>query len=107
MSSPHTLHEWRERAEDGNHRFYRVWRGKGKWHFTTTLKTDPDWVTVDDPDLDFLTSLREKLFDKYQRRRVSWEQVVEIDKMIEAKGGTVPTEEEPGDATTEEDDDEY
>jgi hypothetical protein len=88
MSTPHTLHEWRERAEDGDHRFNRAWRGKGKWHFLTTLKSEPDWMPVDDPDLDFLTALREKLFDKYQRRRVPWEQVQEIDKMIEAKGGT-------------------
>lgn len=107
MSTPHTLHEWRDRAADGNHRFFRVWRGKGKWHFLTTLKTDPDWMPVEDPDLDFLTALREKLFDKYQRRRVPWEQVQEIDKMIEAKGGTPGAGDEGNETTTEEDEDEF
>lgn len=84
MSTPHTIHEWRERADDGEHRYYRAWRGLGQWHFLTTLRSEPDWHPLTDPDLEFLRGLREKLFAKYQRRRVPWEQIEEIDKMIAA-----------------------
>ena len=86
MSSPHTFHEWRERSEDGETRYFRAWRGLGQWNFTTTLKTEPDWHPILSPDKAFLESLRAKLFSKYQRRRVPWEQIEEIDKMIAAFG---------------------
>ena len=94
MSSPHTLHEWRDRADDGEHRYFRAWRGLGQWHFLTTLKSDPDWQPVLCPDRDFLTALREKLFAKYQRRRVPYKHIEEIDLML---ADLPPDGESPGD----------
>lgn len=82
MGTPHTIHEWRERTEEGEIRFLRAWRGQGRWHFLTTLKTDPDWTPRPEPTREMLDALRKKLMDKYQRRRVPWEQVEEIDKLI-------------------------
>ena len=84
MASPHTVHEWRERAEDGEHRYFRAWRGLGQWHFLTTLRSEPDWHPVAEPDRAFLEELREKIHAKYQRRRVPWEHLEEVDKMLAA-----------------------
>jgi hypothetical protein len=83
MGSPHTLHEWRERTEDGELRYLRAWRGLGRWNFAVTRKSDPDWTPVPDPDRALLEALREKLHAKYLRRRVPWEQIAEIDKLLE------------------------
>ena len=39
-------HEWHERTEEGV-RYNRANYHAGRWTFLTTLKTDPDWETVD------------------------------------------------------------
>lgn len=84
MGSPHTIHEWRERTEEDEIRFLRAWRSLGRWHFLSTLKSDPGWTPVPEPSREMLVALRQKLFDKYQRRRIPWEHVEEIGRMISA-----------------------
>ena len=88
MAQPHTIHEWRVRdAEAGEARYFRAWRAMGRWHFRTSLKSYSDWTDVADPDEDFLAALQEKLLAKYRRRRLPWEQVEEIEKLLENKRG--------------------
>lgn len=78
-------HEWRERTEDGDVRFVRCTRQASAWRFQEKLKSSEDgWMEIDPMPLEDLESLREILFNKYQRRRVPSEQVAEIDAMIKA-----------------------
>jgi len=45
--------------------------------------SEDDWTPHETMLADELRQLREVLFNKYQRRRVPWEDVVTIDTMIE------------------------
>ena len=76
-------HEWRERTEEGEVRFFVASRHAAKWSFRCKLKGEDEWTTLDPPPLEDLEYLREILWNKYQRRRVPSEQVAEIDEMIE------------------------
>jgi hypothetical protein len=53
----------------------------------TTLKTDEDWVTYDPVPLEILEEFRSVLVNKYQRRRIPFEDVLVINQMSEAAGG--------------------
>ncbi|BCU76256.1 hypothetical protein [Luteolibacter sp. LG18] len=74
-------HEWRERTEEGV-RYYRANRHANKWTFITTLKTDPDWETVDPVPEALWRELRDVLWRKYQRKRCPWKFIEDIDKML-------------------------
>lgn len=74
-------HEWRERTEEGL-RFYRATYHAGKWSFQTTLKTDPDWERIDPVPMEIWRELRTIVFNKYQRKRLPWKVVEDIDKIL-------------------------
>lgn len=76
-------YEWRERTEEGL-RFWRANFHAGKWDFKTTLKTDPDWEKIDPVPRDLWVTLRQLLFNKYQRKRIPWKWIEDIDKLIES-----------------------
>ena len=88
------FHEWHDLDETaGERRYYRAEKFGKKWKLKTTLKSDPDWEWLDPPPREMLEALRTVLSGKYQRRRVPYEDVVAIDKMVVAAGGeTVITE---------------
>ena len=46
-------------------------------------RSEEDWTTHEHMGLEELKKAREVLFNKYQRRRLPWEDVVQIDVMIE------------------------
>lgn len=75
-------HEWRENTTEGDVRFVTATRQAGRWKFRTRLKSEEDWTLLDTLPLEDLEYLRELLWNKYQRRRVPHEQVVEIDVLI-------------------------
>jgi len=85
--------EWRERTDEGL-RFWRATRHAGKWTFQTTLKTEPDWHPIDPVPRELWQELRDLLWRKYQRKRVPWEWIEKIDKLLEAgddeEGSTGP-----------------
>lgn len=81
MASRNT-HEWKERGEDGEVRVHRASRHLGRWTFTTRLKPGEDWLVLEAPGRAFLSALREKMLAKYRRRRLPWEHVEEIEKMM-------------------------
>ncbi len=86
-------HEWSERDQEaGERRYYRAAKFGAKWTFSTTLKSDPDWERLDPAPLQFLEELRSMLLNKYQRRRVPYEDIVAIDKMVAGAGGQRVTE---------------
>lgn len=74
-------HEWSERTEEGK-RFFRVNRVLGKWQFLTTLKTDPDWESIESPSEELWRELRDVLWRRYQRKKCPWKFIEEIDKIL-------------------------
>ena len=46
-------------------------------------RSEEEWTKHEDMGLEDLQKAREILFNKYQRRRLPWEDVVQIDAMIE------------------------
>lgn len=76
-------HEWRESTSDGDVRYVTAKRHGGNWQFQTCLKSDDDWTPLDKLSLEDLKHLRAVLWNKYQRKRVPYEHVQEIDAMIE------------------------
>ncbi len=76
-------HEWRERNADGESRIYRAWVHGGEWRMQTTLKTDPDWHDLDPIPHSDLQKLRNKLWEKYQRNRVPFKNIEQVDALLE------------------------
>ena len=75
-------HEWRERTEDGEVRLVTASRHAGKWQLQSRLKTETEWTKFPKISLEDLESLREIIWNKYQRSRVPHGHVLEIDKLI-------------------------
>jgi hypothetical protein len=90
-------HEWHDRDETaGERRYFRAAKFGRRWTVLTTLKSEPDWHRLDPVPLPVLEALRDLLANKYQRRRVPYEDVVAIDGMVVAAGGvSTITEGEP------------
>jgi hypothetical protein len=88
------FHEWHERDEEaGERRYFRAGKFGRRWHVKTALKSDEDWQELEPVPREILEALRGQLLNKYQRRRVPYEDVVAIDRMVvEAGGATVIAE---------------
>ncbi len=81
-------HEWRENTDEGDIRLVTAQREGGKrkggtWTFRARLKSEDEWTVLEKIPLDDLEYLRDVLFNKYQRKRVPHEQVLELDALIE------------------------
>ena len=78
------IHDWRVRTETGENRLWRATKHGGRWSFLSRLqRSEEQWTEHEDMRLEDLQKAREVLFNKYQRRRLPWEDVVQIDAMIE------------------------
>jgi len=81
-------HEWHEQDQEaGERRYFRADKFGRKWSLRTTLKSDPDWEHLDPAPVEILEELRRILTNKYQRRRVPYEDVVDVDRLVVAAGG--------------------
>jgi hypothetical protein len=81
-------HEWFDHDEAANERRYFRARKFGKeWQIQTTLKSEPDWHRPDPVPLEILEALRKQLENKYTRRRVPYNHVVAVDRLVVAAGG--------------------
>jgi len=80
-------HEWNERTEEGK-RYYRATYHAHKWTVLTTLKTDPDWERLEFEQVpeDVWRALRDIVWKKYQRKRLPWERVEALDKILGEDG---------------------
>jgi len=76
------VHEWRDRKEDGRLRIVRAQWDSKKWSFTETYKDLPTWRNLTTPALEDYEMLRDVLWRKYQRKRVPWRFVEDIDAVI-------------------------
>jgi hypothetical protein len=75
-------HEWRDREEGGRLRIVRAQWDSKKWTFTDTYKDIPDWRTLTAPSLRDYEMLRDVLWRKYQRKRVPWRFIEDLDVLI-------------------------
>lgn len=82
-------HEWFDHDEEANERrYFRAGKFGRRWSVITTLKSEPDWTPMEPVTLPVLEALRTLLENKYARRRVPWEDIVTVDRLVEAAGGT-------------------
>ena len=78
------IHDWKDRTDTGENRLWRATKHGGDWKFMSRLqKSEEGWTTHEKMEIEDLKLCREVLFNKYQRRRIPWEDVVAIDNMIE------------------------
>ena len=78
------IHDWKARTDTGENRLWRATKHGGDWKFMSRLqKSEEGWTTHEKMEIEDLKLFREVLFNKYQRRRIPWEDVVAIDNMIE------------------------
>lgn len=75
-------HTWRERTLEGQHRYMRARREAGQWRLASKVDDEEFWQSHDPISEEDLRSLRGVLWRKYQRRRLPWEHVEEIDKLL-------------------------
>ena len=77
-------HEWRENTEEGETRLVTVTQHAGKWQLQSRLKSESEWTKFPVISMDDLETLREILLNKYQRNRVPYDHVLEVEALIEA-----------------------
>ena len=78
------IHDWKDLTDTGENRLWRATKHGGDWKFMSRLqKSEEGWTTHEKMEIEDLKLFREVLFNKYQRRRIPWEDVVAIDNMIE------------------------
>jgi len=77
-------HEWRENTEEGGVRLVSVSRHAGKWQLQSRLKSDTEWTKFPVIPFDDLESLHEIISNKYQRNRVPYSHVLEVEALIAA-----------------------
>ena len=78
------IHDWKERTDTGENRLWRATKHGGNWKFMSKLqRSEDEWTTHEKMEIEDLKIFRKVLFNKYQRRRIPWEDVVTIDNMIE------------------------
>ncbi len=75
-------HVWKEKDAEGRKREVRVTKFGGQWRFQAKFLDDPEWTYYDTPLLEDLTTLRDIVFRKYQRRRASSEDVESLDRLL-------------------------
>lgn len=79
-------HSWKEKTEDGEQRLVRAYRSAGQWRLASRLASEEAWEYQDPIGEADLRQLRDVLWRKYQRRRLPWEHVLEIDKLLGDEG---------------------
>ncbi|TWU32171.1 hypothetical protein [Novipirellula artificiosorum] len=77
-------HEWRETTDEGKIRLVTATQHAGKWKLRSRLKSDTEWTQHPVIPLEDLETLHELISNKYQRKRVPYEHVLELDALIEA-----------------------
>ena len=87
-------HVWKTKTESGERREVRAEKFGKKWRLQAKLKSEERWTYYDRPLLDDLIELRTVLFNKYQRKHLSWEDIAAIDGLIAEQGGPVQPGEE-------------
>ena len=75
-------HIWKEKDAAGRKREVRVTKFGGYWKFQAKFVDESEWTYYARPLPEDLTTLRDVIFRKYQRRRASSEDVESIDRLL-------------------------
>jgi hypothetical protein len=75
-------HVWKEKDAEGRKREVRVTKFGGQWKFQAKFAGELEWTYYERPLLEDLTTLRDIVFRKYQRRRASAEDVQSLDALL-------------------------
>jgi len=78
-------HIWTDKDRHGKKREVRATKFGGAWRFQSKTAVELDWTYYDRPLLEDLSTLREILVRKYQRRRASTEDVASVEKLIQER----------------------
>lgn len=81
------VHEWRSETADGQRREVRAEKFGKKWRIQVKVKGDEQWTYYDSPLLEDLFELRDVLWRKYQRKRVLYDDITAVEKLITDRGG--------------------
>ncbi|MEM8712946.1 MAG: hypothetical protein AAGG01_18500 [Planctomycetota bacterium] len=76
------LYAWKTRTEDGEKRQVEAQLFGAKWTFRSMTAGDEDWTNHKRPLLEDLEELESMIFNKYQRKHVSYDQLVSVRKLI-------------------------
>ncbi len=75
-------HSWKKKTQDGIWREVRATRFGGRWRIQSKLRTDELWTYHDRPAREDLEMLLDVLQRKYQRRRVSHDDVTSVELLL-------------------------
>ncbi|HPF12782.1 MAG: hypothetical protein H6830_12025 [Planctomycetes bacterium] len=88
MSRPtNNLYQWKTRSVEGEKREIEAQLFGGNWKFRSrpsSRRSDEaaEWTAHDKPSLEDLEQLESILFDKYQRKHASYDQLQGVRKLI-------------------------
>ena len=87
-SSTRNTHEWKSTTAEGEKREIRAEKFGGRWRIQAKLKSEDRWTYFDSPSVEDLTELREVLWRKYQRKKLPYEDIKTVERLIVEGGGT-------------------
>lgn len=76
------LHSWTEKTPEGDKREVRATKFGGQWKLQSKLQDRTVWTYHEPPLPADLETLRDIIFRKYQRKRVSYDDVQELDRLL-------------------------
>ncbi|MEK0446946.1 MAG: hypothetical protein RLZZ399_2267 [Verrucomicrobiota bacterium] len=79
------LHVWKTVTADREKREIRAERFGGRWRFQTKLRSEAGWTYHDTLPYEDLEELRDIVWRKYQRKRLPYDDVASLDRMLEEK----------------------
>ena len=82
-------HVWKTTTAEGDKREVRAEKFGGNWRIQAKRKGEDTWTYYDVPLLEDLIALHDVLFRKYQRKRLPYEDVAAIERLIHDRGGVI------------------
>ena len=83
------VHEWKSTTPEGEKREVRAEKFGNRWKVQIKIKGEEKWTYYEKPRIEDLAELREILWRKYQRKRLPFEDVHEVERLIKEGGGTL------------------
>ncbi len=84
------VHVWKTTSQSGERREIRAEKFGGRWRLQGKPQGEENWTYYEVPHLADLIELHDVLWRKYQRKRLSFDDVTSVEKMIRDLGGEVP-----------------
>ena len=99
-------HVWKTTTAEGDKREVRAEKFGKRWKLQSKVKGDAQWTYYDDPLVEDLIELRDVLFRKYQRKHLSYDDLVAVEKMITDRGGSWEAKDDDNGGAAEAEDEE-